>query len=216
MIRCGPTWLRAMSTHDRPENIELHLLEEQLVNEMLSNNQYMGTQNAIAVASIVDMTDLNNTNRLGQQLSEGIDYYLHEHGFRVVDFKLTGTLQVRPGGDFVFSRDWRKLTNQQPIDYLVSGTMDEYKGGLNISIRMVDVRTKVVVGSAQAFIPHEEVMGVMSAPTHADANNGVEQAAMNALTKALPQQENARPRLDYTENGMLIRKQRPASDTLGQ
>jgi TolB-like protein len=147
-----------------PPKNELYWLVEDMVAEMLSNNEFVGRQNAIAVTSIVDLTKLQETGRLGHQITEGIVHYLHSNGFRVVDFKLTGTIQVTPEGDFIHSRDWEELKGEQAIDYLVSGTLDQYDSGLYISVRMVGLQSQVVVASSQAFVSAELAQSFTSKP----------------------------------------------------
>jgi len=141
-----------LNPNDLPPKNELNILAKKLVAEMLSNNKFVSKQNAIAVTSIVDLNSLSKTNQLGHQISEGVVHYLHSSGYRVVDFKLTGSIKVTPEGDFIHSRDWKQLNGKYPIDYLVSGTLDEFEDGIYLSMRMVGVQTRVVVGSSQAFI----------------------------------------------------------------
>jgi len=154
----------AIDSDERPPKNGLNILAKKLVAEMLSNNQFVTKQNAIAVTSIVDLNSLSKTNRLGHQVSEGIVHYLHNSGYRVVDFKLTGTIQVTAEGDFIHSRDWKLLNDQQPVDYLVSGTIDQYESGSYLSMRMVGIQTRVVVASSQAFISAEQLQAYIANP----------------------------------------------------
>ena len=142
---------------EKPPKSELDDIVDKIVSEMLSNNKFVGHQNAIAVASIVDLDDLVTTNRLGNQLSESVMHHLHNKGFRVVDFKLTGVIQVTPEGDLSHSRDYQKLKGEFQVDYLVSGTMSSFASGLNLNLRMVGLQSQVVVGSAQAYLPKSAV-----------------------------------------------------------
>ncbi len=156
-----------LDSDERPPKNDLNLLAKKLVAEMLSNNQFVSKQNAIAVTSVVDLNSLSKTNRLGHQISEGVVHYLHNSGYRVVDFKLTGTIQVTQEGDFIHSRDWKKLNTQFPIDYLVSGTIDQFDDGIYLSMRMVGIQTRVVVGSSQAFIDNKQLLRIAN-PDHVD------------------------------------------------
>ena len=153
-----------IDSDERPPKNGLNILTKELVAEMLSNNQFVTKQNAIAVTSIVDLNSLSKTNRLGHQVSEGIVHYLHNSGYRVVDFKLTGTIQVTAEGDFIHSRDWKLLNDQQPVDYLVSGTIDQYASGSYLSMRMVGIQTRVIVASSQAFISAEQLESYIANP----------------------------------------------------
>ena len=96
-------------------------------------------------------------------------HYLHENGYRVIDFKLTGNIVVTKNGDFVRSRDWQQLKSQNPVDYIVTGTMDYFGDGMNLSIRMIGAQSKIVVASSQAYIP-PELMAAFSSLSPASAN----------------------------------------------
>ena len=71
----------------------------------------------------------------------------------VVDFKTTGHIRVTKEGDYAFSRDWKELPERQIIDYVVSGTMMEQEGGILVNARMIGMQSRVVVATAQSFIP---------------------------------------------------------------
>jgi len=204
-----------------PPKNELNLLEEKLVAEMLSANQFDAKENVIAVTSVVDLKSLTKTSRLGQQVSEGVVHYLSESGYRVVDFKLTGTIQVTSEGDFIRSRDWKKLNDQQSIDYLVSGTLDQYEGGSYLNMRMVSVETKEVVGSSQAFITAKQLQSYVASPESiALATKRAKlEAEREVLSKDVVQHdkvkqevvgniENNSPQKQkvHSENGFLVRE----------
>jgi len=53
----------------------------------------------------------------------------------------------------VFSRDWKELPERQIIDYVVTGTMMEQENGVMINARMIGMQSRVVVATAQSFIP---------------------------------------------------------------
>ena len=195
---------KLFNADEKPPKNELNLLVGSLVAEMLSNNQFVGRQNAIAVTSMVDLKDINTANRLGNQISEGIMHYLHDNGFRVVDFKLTGTIQVRTDGDFIHSRDWKKLKNEQAIDYLVSGTIDQYEGGAYISTRMVGLQSQVVVASAQAFISRENLSRYAEVPVK--QKTAKELLLIEQAEKQLKIEQQKDQRQLYMDNGFLIRK----------
>ncbi|NRA85396.1 MAG: hypothetical protein HRU22_16970, partial [Gammaproteobacteria bacterium] len=156
--------MKAMGDGEKPPKNQLNRLVDKVVSEMLSNNQYVSKQHSIAVASIVDLDDLSTTTRLGQQVAEGIVHALHVSGYRLVDFKLTGTISVTPEGDFIHSRDWQRLKNEMDVDYLVSGTLDEYEGGAYLNVRMVGFHSQVVVASSQTFISAVQLKSFIDNP----------------------------------------------------
>lgn len=200
--------MSAISNDKKPPKNRLNLLVDKIVSEMLSNNQYVNNQHSIAVTSMVELDNFSSTTRLGLQISEGIVHYLHANGYRVVDFKLTGQVKVTPDGDYAHSRDWKALKNSLDIDYLVSGTLDEYEGGIYLNVRMVGVHSQVVVASSQTFISaeqlHDYVYGAESKAMAAqraqleaervqfasDVEHLVEQKVEDALYDKMMQQES--------------------------
>ena len=124
-----------------------------LAYQMLKSSTFVTPKTPVAVASFVDLKDLESTNWLGNQLSENFVHELQRHGLIVVDFKTTGHIRVTKEGDYVFSRDWKELPERQIIDYVVTGTMMEQEGGIMVNARMIGMQSRVVVATAQSFIP---------------------------------------------------------------
>jgi TolB-like protein len=124
-----------------------------LAYQMLESSAFVNPKTPIAIASFVNLKDLETTNWLGNQLSESFIHELQRHGLIVVDFKTTGHIRVTNDGDYAFTRDWKELPERQIIDYVVSGTMMERDGGVMVNARMVGMQSRVVVASAQSFIP---------------------------------------------------------------
>jgi TolB-like protein len=121
--------------------------------QMIKSSDYVNPKTPIAVASFVNLEDLESTNWLGNQLAESFIHELQRHGYVVVDFKTTGYIRVTPEGDFVFSRDWKELPERQIIDYVVTGTMMKQENGVIVNARMIGMQSHVVVATAQSFIP---------------------------------------------------------------
>lgn len=110
-----------------------------------------------AVASIVGLDDISRTNKLGYVIQEHLVHELQVRGFKVVDFKLmSDQIQVTQNGDFVFSRDPKRLKKQYNIADVVSGTYSFQADGVVLNIRAVDTRTGVVTTSAQAYLPRTD------------------------------------------------------------
>ena len=124
-----------------------------LAYQMLESSSFVNVKTPIAVASFVNLKDLESTNWLGNQIAESFVHELQRHGLVVIDFKTTGHIRVTPDGDYIFSRDWKELPERQIIDYVVTGTMMEQDNGVIINARMIGMQSRVVVASAQSFIP---------------------------------------------------------------
>ena len=124
-----------------------------LTEQMLDTSSFVNPNTPVAVASFVNLSDLESTNWLGNQLAESFMHHLQQNGLVVVDYKSTGFFRVTPEGDFVFSRNYEELSQRQIIDYVVTGTMVEQADGYIVNARMIGMMSHVVVASAQTFVP---------------------------------------------------------------
>ncbi|RCU44604.1 hypothetical protein DU002_17760 [Corallincola holothuriorum] len=109
----------------------------------------------MAVASFVDIETLNVSSPLGTALAESFITQMQQQGCKVVDFKLRNDILVTSTGDFVFSRNFNQLKGDLPIVQVLSGTLQPMSKGVQVNVRLVDIASKIVVGSAQGFIPNE-------------------------------------------------------------
>ena len=125
-----------------------------LAYQMLESSAFVNAKTPVAVASFVNLKDLESPNWLGNQIAENFVHELQRHGLVVIDFKATGHIRVTKEGDYIFSRDWKELPERQIIDYVVGGTMMEQEDGILINARMIGIQSHVVVATAQTFIPN--------------------------------------------------------------
>ena len=114
---------------------------------------------AIAVTSFVNLSTLESTNWLGQQMAEDFIHELHRRGEIVFDYKLTGSIKVTPEGDFVFSRDWTELAKRVPVSRVLTGTLSRNAEGIIVNARIVSLKTHMVEATAQGFVPANMLNG---------------------------------------------------------
>jgi TolB-like protein len=141
-----------IDSYDLPKHA-INDLVKGLAYQMLESSAFVNAKTPVAVASFVNLNDLESTNWLGNQIAENFVHELQRHGLVVIDFKTTGHIRVTKEGDYVFSRDWKELPERQIIDYIVAGTMLEQEDGIIINARMIGIQSHVVVATAQSFIP---------------------------------------------------------------
>jgi len=120
----------------------------------------IGVTSFVYLDAAYDQTDL-----LGNQLSEGFMHEIHMFGLDVVDFKTTDYIRVTPQGDFVFSRDFMELREEQPIEFVLGGTLVQHQGGTLINARIVSVASKKVLATAQGFVPQQVVNALLPSST---------------------------------------------------
>ncbi|WP_305459119.1 FlgO family outer membrane protein [Photobacterium leiognathi] len=146
---------------------------EGLANQLVTSNQYLTASTPLAVTSFVDLQDMTETNWLGNVVSENFMYQMQQRGFTVVDYKSTGVIKVTSDGDFSISRNWRELASQQPVDYVLTGTMLRQSGGVLVNARIIGMRSNVVIATALGFLPAERIGRDLDFMNKIQLRNGV-------------------------------------------
>ncbi|MDF5039140.1 FlgO family outer membrane protein [Vibrio parahaemolyticus] len=130
---------------------------ESMTEDRMVSNVAVSARTPIAITSFVDLQNMDATNWLGNSVSEGFIHQFQRRGFKVVDFKTTGSIQVTQQGDFALSRDWQDLAQEQQIQYVLTGTMLRQEGGVLVNARVVGMQSRVVVATAQGFLPADRI-----------------------------------------------------------
>lgn len=131
----------------------------EMAEQLLSNLPVNSRKQSIALTSIVDLKDHQITNWLGQTISEQFIHELHVRNIKVVDFKLTGNIQLTPQGEFALTRDWQKLNKQIDVQRILTGTMSNNDEGIMLNVRIVNIDTSIVESTSSAFIPGNMFIG---------------------------------------------------------
>jgi len=149
--------------HEYSFNGEKSLILTEVVSKMadqlLYNYESQFHNESIALTSLVDLNNHQSTNWLGQTISEQFIHELHIRKLRVVDFKLTGNIQVTKEGEFAMTRDWKKLNKDVSVTRILTGTMSRNEEGVILNIRIVNASSSVVESTSSAFIPHSMFVG---------------------------------------------------------
>ena len=114
----------------------------------------------IAIMSIVDMNDFKKTSPIAKRISENLIHEMHVRGYKVVDYKAMSKIEIDNNGEYVFSRAIKDLKNQRLISYALSGTYTNYRDGMAINCRIIDIKTSVVLSTAQVFVPKKVLKSV--------------------------------------------------------
>ncbi len=147
---------RAKSTPPMRKNINHYV--RGIMQDMVENLQYVNAKTPLAVSSFVFLDDdYSDSSLLGNQIAESFMHELHNFGIPVVDFKTTDYMRVTPEGDFVLSRDYLELNQNQNFKYVLAGTLVSSQGGVLVNARVIGLQSKAVVGTAQGFIPQSVV-----------------------------------------------------------
>ncbi|MGK0382056.1 MAG: TolB-like protein [Flavobacteriales bacterium] len=122
--------------------------------DLISNFKYVGLSSNMAVSSFVFLdSDYATSDLLGFQIAESFIHEIHKFGIPIIDFKATGSMRVTESGDFVLSRNYLELQADQPIKYVLLGTLAKHQDGVLVNARIVSMESKEVVATAQGFLP---------------------------------------------------------------
>lgn len=124
-----------------------------LARQLVASNRGIGVLAPVAVTSLVTMGDLRSVDANGRLLSELLAAELQRAGWKVIDFKLTGQIDVSPQGDLALSRDYRRLPRSLGVSYLVTGVMEPGPNGWSTVVRAVSITDRTVVASGSAIVP---------------------------------------------------------------
>ncbi|WP_233053126.1 FlgO family outer membrane protein [Motilimonas cestriensis] len=138
---------------------ELDYIIRTLADQLALNRDPNASKTPVAVTSLSNIDDLQNTNWLGQAISEAFIHELHIREVPVIDFKTTGKIRVTPEGDFVFSREWDQLRSKIPVYRIFTGTMSRNDEGVVVNVRTINMQTLLVESTGRAFIPNRLLIG---------------------------------------------------------
>ncbi len=149
--------LKTQVTQEVKKAPVLQKYADKLVNDLTHSMPSSAMLDKIAIATMVDITTLEATDWLGREMAELFISSLHSRGFRVLEYKLTGYLEVTPNGDYAYSRNWQKLANKGKFTRVLTGTMSYSESGVMLYGRIVNLKTTEVEGSSQIFIPKDDL-----------------------------------------------------------
>lgn len=158
-IPMGAQGYGRMYSFNGEKSLMLSEVVSKMADQLLNNFPEQYHNESIALTSIVDLRDHKVTNWIGQTISEQFIHELHIRNLRVVDFKLTGNIQLTPQGEFALTRDWKKLNKNVGVRRILTGTMSRNEEGVILNVRIVNVDSNIVESTSSAFIPHGMFVG---------------------------------------------------------
>ncbi|QHJ11167.1 hypothetical protein FX988_01395 [Paraglaciecola mesophila] len=161
---------RMSDIYKRVEVGDVNHYVQGIMQDLIANMDNPESKMDVGVTSFVYLDgSFDETDLLGNQLSESFMHELHQFGLNVLDFKSSDFIRVTPTGDFNFSRDYEELNPDMPVQYVMGGTMVKHQDGVIVNARMVSINTKKVLSSAQGFIP----ASVVNALHRSQGNPGI-------------------------------------------
>lgn len=132
---------------------QMNELSRFMMDQMIQNRDIKNVQDSrVAVTSFVMLDDLNKSNKFGVTLGEHMMHQLHVRGFKVVDFKSMGAIEIGTHSDHVMTRDISKLKTELNIHYALAGTISPQGSGYVVNARLIDLTDQTIVSSAQGIV----------------------------------------------------------------
>ena len=120
---------------------------------------------AILVASFVNINDLRKSTTFGRMLAEHVSSRLSQRGYKVIDMRLrTDSVFMEEGkGEFLLSRDLREVSKNHNAAAVVVGTYGESAYGMYVSVRIINPADSTVISSCDygVVLPRETLAALI-------------------------------------------------------
>ena len=147
------TWSPVRRIENGSASARLNQLASLMADQLTNNRDLKNVSDSrIAIATFASMPSLVESDKIGLDIEERMIHEMQTRGFRIVDYKLTGSLKITEHGDFVYSRHVADLRRDYNINYFLTGVIENSADGFVIHARLVDAQSNLVVSSAQAFL----------------------------------------------------------------
>lgn len=131
------------------------------------------TMPRIAITSFVDTDTYENSGYLGRALAEFFTHEMSTRAFEVTEYKLTGKLAVTNDGDFILSRNWKKIAKDTNVKYLLGGTLTRNERGVVVVSRIINMQTRQVISTSTDIIPYNLLPSCYRSATKNCSFNGI-------------------------------------------
>jgi TolB-like protein len=107
----------------------------------------------ILVTSIADINSLEQSSGFGLIVAEQIGSRLSQLGYTVVESKLRGTLAINGNGEFMLSRDARKLAAAHDAQAVVTGSYAAGQDSAVVSLKLIRLTDAKVLAAFDYSMP---------------------------------------------------------------
>jgi len=146
----------------RGHNKSLNDYAQQLVMEL---NTQQAVHKPIAVASFVEFDSaLDKTNSIGNQLAEAVLIELGQMGYPTADINVSDSVRLQSNGNFAFSR--QQSENAGNYCCVLSGNLIYEQGGVRVNAKLIDLKSKSILGASTLTIPYFVVEHLGYAQAH--------------------------------------------------
>ena len=138
--------------------VDLVATSHQVVDRLIdTSQQLLDRGNPIIVASLVNVSDLQQSSVLGRIVAEQIRSRLTQLGYVTQELRYRGSILVRAGnGELVLSRDAKNLSDVQQAQAVVAGVYAVAETNVYLTLRILRAEDGTVISSADYVLPKGE------------------------------------------------------------
>ena len=145
-------------------NWEVNNITAELVKRLTSNRTFYEDEGpAVAITSFYYTEDANQSKKLPIILADSIIHQMQKQGYRPIDYKLMPTVKVVDGG-YKYTKNMEELREKGFVNLVLIGTLTELFEGMLVNARIIDIRTGVVVSSAQTILDMQTLENIFKEP----------------------------------------------------
>ena len=135
-----------------------------LTDQLNRNLDFDVKNKPVMVTSFVSLDNFKKTSRFGRFIAENIGHELQVRGWNVIDIRLAKNLTINKEGEFSLTRDIHKLKQTYQIGAVVTGTYSIIGCNVFLNARVIDIKSGLVVSTAQFSIPFDLVANLLIEP----------------------------------------------------
>ena len=148
----------AYMSKDNTPMVDLVATSHQVVDRLVdTSQQLLDKGKPIIVASLVNVSDLQESSVLGRIVAEQIRSRLTQLGYVTQELRYRGSILVRAGnGELVLSRDAKNLSDVQQAQAVVAGVYAVAETNVYLTLRILRAQDGTVISSADYVLPKGE------------------------------------------------------------
>jgi TolB-like protein len=138
--------------------VDLVTTSHQIVDRLVdTSQQLLDRSEPIIVASLVNVSDLQQSSVLGRIVAEQIRSRLTQLGYVTQELRYRGSILVRAGnGELVLSRDVKNISAVQQAQAVVAGVYAVAETNVYLTLRILRAEDGIVISSADYALPKGE------------------------------------------------------------
>ena len=134
---------------------------ERSIQHMISGNDMALPTATAVVADFVTLTaNYDQPSTLGRYLAQAYITGLHQAGIETLEFQATEAIRVTPDGNIALTQDYLELTSTVSASAVMVGTITPSEGSYNIHARLVDPKSKKILGASQFYLSKDIVRSI--------------------------------------------------------